>query len=457
MGEFRMPSLGADMEAGTITEWLVKPGDEVHRGDIVAVVDTDKADVDVEIFEDGVVDELLVPPGTKVPVGTPLARLRAPGAAPVARPEPAPAPVPAPPPVPVPPAPAPAAPVPEPAPAAPVPSEPEAEPVAAVHSPIVRRHAAELGVDLSTVAGTGPSGTVTRADVERAASARQRTSPRARRLATELGVDGGGLTGTGPGGVVTGADVERAAGGAAALVPTVAARVERAPAPTRTADRSESMRRAIATRMARANLEIPHYYLENRVDFTRARAWLDATNAARPVAERLLPAVLLLKATALAAREVPELNGYWIDDAVQASAAVHVGMVISLRGGGLVAPSIHDTDRLTVDELMRALRDLVGRARAGRLRSSEMSDPTITVTNIGDPGVDKVFGVIFPPQLALVGFGAVREQPWAADGMVGARPVVVSTLAGDHRATDGTTGARFLRAVDRLLQKPEEL
>ena len=167
--------------------------------------------------------------------------------------------------------------------------------------------------------------------------------------------------------------------------------------------------------------------------------------------------MLLLKATALAAREVPELNGYWIDDAVSTSDAVHVGMVISLRGGGLVAPSIHDTDQLTVDELMGALRDLVGRARAGRLRSSEMSDPTITVTNIGDPGVDKVFGVIFPPQLALVGFGAVREQAWAADGMVGARPVVISTLAGDHRATDGTTGARFLRVVDRLLQKPEEL
>ena len=142
-----------------------------------------------------------------------------------------------------------------------------------MHSPIVRRHAAELRVDLSTVTGTGPSGTVTRADVERAASGRHRLSPRARRLATDLGVDTGELAGTGPAGVVTGADVERAAagGGAAAVAPTVGAHVEAKPAPIHTADRTESMRRAIATRMARANLEIPHYYLENRVDFSRAR------------------------------------------------------------------------------------------------------------------------------------------------------------------------------------------
>jgi pyruvate dehydrogenase E2 component (dihydrolipoamide acetyltransferase) len=252
--------------------------------------------------------------------------------------------------------------------------------------------------------------------------------------------------------VVTGADVESAAGRGA--IP------EAVPPPAVTArapDRSATMRRAIATRMSRANREIPHYYLETRVDFSRARSWLDAANADRSVESRLIPAALLLKATALAAREVPDLNGYWIDDDVVLAPAVHVGVVVSLRGGGLVAPAIRDTDTLNLDDLMRALRDVVGRARAGRLRSSEMSDPTITMTNVGEQGVDKVFGVIFPPQLALVGFGAIGEQPWAAGGMVGARPVVVATLAGDHRATDGTTGARFLRAVDRLLQGPEEL
>jgi pyruvate dehydrogenase E2 component (dihydrolipoamide acetyltransferase) len=217
------------------------------------------------------------------------------------------------------------------------------------------------------------------------------------------------------------------------------------------------MRRAIATRMERANREIPHYYLEHRIDLSRMRAWLDGVNAERSVGTRLIPAVLLLKATARAAREVPDLNGFWVDDAVQRCSGVNVGLVISLRSGGLVAPSIHATDELGLDDLMLASRDLVGRARAGRLRSSEMSEPTITMTNLGEQGVDKVFGVIFPPQLAIVGFGAIREQPWAADGMVGARPVVTATLAGDHRATDGTTGARFLRAVERLLQEPEAL
>jgi len=441
-----MPSLGADMDAGKVIEWLVKPGDVVHRGDIVAVVDTDKADVDVEIFEDGIVEALLVAPGEKVAVGTPLARIGPAGDGAAAGPMPAP---------PAPPARSEPPPAPRP-PAAPAPG--------AVHSPLVRRLATERGVDLETLAGTGPEGTVTRADVEQAlpapapaatgANAERPATPRARRLARELGVDLGTVTGTGPAGSVTGADLAAAAG-PAAPVPS-AARAEPSASPVRT-DREASMRRAIASRMERANREIPHYYLETRVDLSRARAWLDTVNAQRSVDRRLIPAALLLKATAVAAREVPDLNGFWVDDAPRTAPDVNVGLVVSLRSGGLVAPAIHATDTMDLDELMRAMRDLVGRARAGRLRSSEMSDPTITVTNLGDQGVDKVFGVIFPPQLAIVGFGAIREEPWASGGMVGARPVVTVTLAGDHRATDGIVGARYLRAVDRLLQEPEEL
>jgi pyruvate dehydrogenase E2 component (dihydrolipoamide acetyltransferase) len=466
VGEFTMPSLGADMEAGKVIEWLVKPGDEVHRGDIVAVVDTDKADVDVEIFEDGIVEEILVGAGERVDVGTPLARIRSGGPAPSPAREPPPSP--------------PVAPPLEP------PVGPVVEPVAseaAVHSPLVRRRAHELGVDLGAVTGSGPDGAVTRADVEHAAAraapsatvapavpvppapvapARtdRRASPRARRLAADLGVDLGGVAGSGPSGTVTGDDVTSAHGEPTADTVAPGLRPEEPGVTGATgarSDRDASMRRAIATRMARANREIPHYYLEVRIDFSRARAWLDAFNAERAVAERVIPAALLLKATALAAREVSELNGFWVDDGPQAAPGVNVGLVISLRRGGLVAPAIHATDTLRLDEVMAAMRDLVARARAGRLRSSEMSDPTITMTNIGEQGVDKVFGVIFPPQLAIVGFGAISEQPWAADGMVGARPVVIATVAGDHRATDGATGARFLRAVDRLLRDPEGL
>jgi pyruvate dehydrogenase E2 component (dihydrolipoamide acetyltransferase) len=136
---------------------------------------------------------------------------------------------------------------------------------------------------------------------------------------------------------------------------------------------------------------------------------------------------------------------------------VHLGVAVSLRGSGLIAPAIHDADRLTLQELMDSLRDLVGRVRSGRLRSSEMADSTVTVTNLGDQGVDDVHGVIYPPQVALVGFGRIAERPWASDGMLGVRPTVRATLAADHRASDGLVGARFLTTLDRLLQNPEEL
>ncbi len=151
------------------------------------------------------------------------------------------------------------------------------------------------------------------------------------------------------------------------------------------------------------------------------------------------------------------MNGFWVDDAFRPAGGVHLGVAISLRGGGLIAPALHDADRKSLDELMAGLRELVRHARAGRLRASEMSDPTITVTNLGERGVDLVHGVIYPPQVALVGFGGIRERPWAADGMVGARPVVHATLAADHRASDGHAGSRFLALIDRLLQEPEEL
>jgi pyruvate dehydrogenase E2 component (dihydrolipoamide acetyltransferase) len=217
------------------------------------------------------------------------------------------------------------------------------------------------------------------------------------------------------------------------------------------------MRAAIGALMARSKREIPHYYLEHDVDMSTAMAWLRDRNSGRPVAERLIAGVLLLKAAALAAREVPELNGFWVDDGFRPAGAVHLGVAVSLRSGGLVAPAIHDADAKPLDALMADLRDLVRRARAGRLRQTEMADPTLTVTSLGDQGVDAVHGVIYPPQVALAGFGRVAERPWAHDGMVGARDVVRATLAGDHRASDGYSGARFLRAVDRVLQTPEEL
>jgi pyruvate dehydrogenase E2 component (dihydrolipoamide acetyltransferase) len=400
MGEFKMPSLGADMDAGSIMEWRVHPGDTVHRGDIVAVVDTEKSDIEVEIFEDGIIEELLVEPGVEVPVGTALARIRSAAAAPLA---------------------------------------------------------AKSEVD--TIPAAAPAGRVTNGPVAKRRGPGRRTTPRtggqfvrasplARQQAAKHGIDLASISGSGPGGAVRVADLAGAAP-EIALPPT-----ERAQPTGR--DRHEAMRDAIARVMARSKREIPHYYLATAIDLSSALNWLGDANAARPVTERLLPAALLLKATSLAIGDVPTMNGFWVDG-FRPSAAVHLGVAVSLRGGGLIAPAIHDADRLDLDSLMAALRDLVRRARAGTLRGSEMSDPTITVTNLGDQGVEEVFGVIYPPQVALVGFGKVTERPWAAGGMLGVRPVVRATLAADHRVSDGHDGARFLAAIDRLLQEPEAL
>jgi len=261
-----------------------------------------------------------------------------------------------------------------------------------------------------------------------------RASPAARRRAAALGVELASLSGTGPDGAITVGDVERAA-----------------------PHGSEAMRRAIGAAMARSKREIPHYYLASTIDMARAVSWLQARNAARPVTERLLPTAVLLKAAALALREVPELNGTWSEHGAVLAPDVHLGVAIALRGGGLIAPALHHADRLQLDELMRRLRDLVTRARAGSLRSSELSDPTITVTSLGDQGADSVFGVIYPPQVAIVGFGKVADRPWVFAGQVVPRPVVTATLAADHRVSDGHRGARFLAALDRLLGAPEAL
>jgi pyruvate dehydrogenase E2 component (dihydrolipoamide acetyltransferase) len=396
-----MPSLGADLEAGTLTRWLVKPGDAVKRGQVVVLVETDKGIVEVEIWQPGVVEQLVVAPGTKVPVGTVLATLHEAGEPRAAVSAGAPnAPVTAPP-IEAPAIEAPPAPV-------VAPKAPAATP-RPLASPAARKRARELDIDVAAVAGTGPHGAVSVADVEQAANAKAASAGGARE------------------------------------------------ADEKEIDRTLAMRRAIGAAMARSKREIPHYYVATDIDTSRAQAWLTAENLRRPVSERLLLAVLELKAVALALREVPELNGFWADGAPRPADAVHLGVAISLRKGGLVAPAIHDVDRKTLGEIMTDLTDLTRRARAGTLRSSEMTDPTITVTSLGEQGVEIVYGVIYPPQVALVGLGKVTERPWAAGGMLGVRPVLTATLSADHRASDGHRGALFLAAVSRFLQAPEKL
>jgi pyruvate dehydrogenase E2 component (dihydrolipoamide acetyltransferase) len=209
--------------------------------------------------------------------------------------------------------------------------------------------------------------------------------------------------------------------------------------------------------MSRSKREIPHYYLSTTIDMHRSLTWLSDENSRRPVAERILYGALLLKAVALALHDVPELSASWTDGRVDIKPQIHVGVAIALRQGGLVAPAIQDTNRLTLGELMNKLRDLVNRTRAGSLRSSELSDPTITVTSLGEQGVESVYGVIYPPQVAMIGIGKIVERPWCVEGQVVPRSVVTVTLSADHRVSDGHRGGLFLAALDRLLQEPSKL
>ena len=438
-----MPSLGSDMESGKLVEWRVRPGDRVRRGDIVAVVETQKGAIDVEIFDSGVVDTLVVQPGAEVPVGTVLATVRSEGEA-AAKPAAEPAAKPAPPAAEAVVSPAPA--VPEAA-APPCPPAPAGETVRA--SPAARRRAAELGIDLSTLAGSGPGGAITLADLPPAApppaKAPPRAAPSVRQRALELGVDLATITGSGAKGAITMADVESAA---APPPPSPSAKAPFDP---------EAMRRAIAAAMTRAKREIPHYYLATTADFEPALRFIETVNADREPERRLLYAVLLLKATALALREVPELNGFWRADRFEPSTAVHIGVAVALRRRGLIAPAIHDVADKDLDTLMADLKDLVQRARAGGLRSSELTDPTITLSSLGDNGVERVYPIIPPPQVAVVGAGSVVRRPWVVGEGLAVRRTITLTLAGDHRASDGHRGALFLAALDRLLQTPEAL
>jgi len=408
MAEFLMPSLGADMEAGTLVEWLKKPGDPVKRGEIIAVVETQKGAIEIECFEDGVLDTYLVGLGTRVPVGTPLAMIRKPGEEPAAPKAEAAKPAEAPPP--------------------PEPEKP-VEPVA--EKPVPR-----------------PEPEVTAAPVV-TPSGRLRITPAARRLAAEKSIDPAMLTGSGPEGAIQLADVEAASA-------TAAPQLEATRPKTGGFDFS-AMREAIAAAMARSKREIPHYYLSHRSDLTNAEAFIAERNAGKAPEERILVAALFVKAVAKALKKYKEFNGHYENGEFRQGESVHIGMAINIRGGGLVAPAIHDAQDLDLDTVMEKTRDLVARVRAGRFRATELSDPTITVTSLGERGVEAMFPIIYPPQVAIVGIGMPVTRPWVVENKVVPRSTVTLTLAADHRVSDGHRGALFLSAIDKNLQEPEKL
>ena len=410
MPELRLPSLGADMEEGTLLEWYVKPGDRIEYGDIIALLDTEKAEIEMEAFDSGTIDALLVEAGETIPVGTPILRLRSPESD-AASESPA--------------APGSTATSESPAPAKPsVPSKrPEPR-----QPPLPEKPAAEGQAAIAPAP---------------ARTERVRATPLARRLARERGVDLGELTGSGPGGAITEADVPAAGA--------------RAPEPKKDATRASRRREIIAEAMSRSKREIPHYYLATPIEIHDTLSWLARHNQGHGVDDHILLPALLIKSVARAAGRFPDLNGHWLEDGFHPAEAVHVGMVVSLRSGGLMVPTFRNADERSVPDLMAELRDIVGRARAGRLRSGELHDATITLTSLGERGAETIFGVIYPPQVAIVGFGGVHTMAWAEGDLHGSRPVVRATLSADHRASDGQQGSRFLDAIARTLRDPGSL
>ncbi|MCB1380621.1 MAG: 2-oxo acid dehydrogenase subunit E2 [Alphaproteobacteria bacterium] len=395
MTAFRMPSLGADMDEGKLVEWLKQPGDAVKRGDVLAVVETQKGAIEIEVFSDGILEAIHAEPGTVLPVGAVMATIRVAGevgATPT--PPPAPSAVAAPP----------AAMTEKPHPA----PSPEAAAVTDATrglrvTPAARMTAARLGLPLSDLK-PGPDGIIGLRDLPARTTASSGT----------------------PGATPSGLNLAE-------------------------------MRKAIGAAMARSKRDIPHYYVTSTIDMTPLTDWLASRNAGRAPPDRLLTAAPIIKACALALKRTPELNGHYENAAFAPGSTIRMGIGIALRGGGLIAPAIDQPDGLSLEEIMARLADLVGRVRGGRLRSSELMGATITLSSLGDNSADLVLPVIYPPQVAIIGAGQVTARPWVVDGAVVVRDLAQFSVAGDHRVNDGRLAARFLSTLDGILKQPEAL
>lgn len=389
MTEFLMPSLGADMEDAEVVEWLVKPGDMISHGDIVAVVETQKGAIEIECFQAGVLEEIVAQVGAIVPVGDALAIIKG-----------------------------------EAEPPAPLPPE---------------RPAAKAGKKVQKRAPEPRT-------LETAVGERRRVTPAARRLAGKLGVDLEKVEGSGAHGAIQLSDIEEQSKAARARKGGAKAGLD-----------LDEMRKAIGAAMAKSAREIPHYYIAYDVDVTDLISWLSEENESRPISERLLSVVPLMKAMAMALKKTPELNGFYTEGGFQPADDVHIGVGISLRGGGLMAPAIRNVDQRELNDLMAALRDLTGRARSGRLRSSELTDSTVTLSSIGDAKADSILPIIYPPQVAIAGLGMIRERPWVVDNAVVPRSILTLTIGADHRVSDGRRAADFVKHFEQLLREPDTL
>ncbi|MGW3467948.1 pyruvate dehydrogenase complex dihydrolipoamide acetyltransferase [Saccharopolyspora sp. NPDC000995] len=416
MTEIQMPRLSDTMEEGVISTWHKNVGDQVSRGEVMAEIETDKAVMELEAYDDGVLEKILVEAGATVPIGTPIAILgdgsgaaaeAAPAPAPVAAPAPAAAEAPAPA--------EPAAPAPEPA-AVAAPAEPGAKPKA---SPLAKAVAKEKGVDLSTVQGTGPGGRIIRADIE-AATATAATAP-------------------------------------AAAVPAAAAPA--APVAVSSEDVEEiplsNIRKVTAKRLTESKQQAPHFYLTSAIDVTDLMAFRATLNERLQAAGGPKVSVndLIVKAVATALRANPAVNVSFAGDKMLQHKRINLGVAVAIDNG-LVVPVIKDADRKSVSEIAAESRELAGRAREGKLKLAEMSGGTFSISNLGMFGIEQFSAVINPPEAAILAVGAARDEVQVRDGEFVARKILRATLSADHRAVDGAVGAAFLQLLTGLLEDP---
>ncbi|MPZ13643.1 MAG: hypothetical protein GEU73_04345 [Chloroflexi bacterium] len=408
ISEVIMPQMGADMKEGTILRWLKAEGDQVTRGEAVAEIETDKANVEIEAFESGVLRSIVAHEGQSVPVGNVIAvvaspdedisRYEAPAAAPPAArgegtvEQAVPAPTPS-------------------APQTPEPPRPARQDERLRASPVARRLAEEAGIDLASVHGTGPDGRIVKRDIEAARGA-------------ELSARGEGRA------------------------PTEEDTVQNVPL-TR-------MRETIARRMQQSKQTAPHYYLSDQVDMTEALRMRVQVNEALGDAGRVSVNDVILLATARTLLRHPRFNAHWREDSLELHSQINLGLAVALDEG-LVVPAIVDCGRKGLAQIAGEARDVAERARHGSLSAEEFAASTFTISNLGAFGIETLVPIINPPQVGILGIGAVREKPVVRGGEVVARHMMSVVLAGDHRATDGAEGARFLATLRQLLETPSLL
>jgi pyruvate dehydrogenase E2 component (dihydrolipoamide acetyltransferase) len=432
-----MPALEMAQETGKVLRWLKAPGDAVRKGEPIVEIETDKVTVEIEAPAAGVLGEVTAREGDVVPVGRTIALVFAPGEAGPAGPTPA------------------AAPAPRPV-AAPAPPAGPPPPAAVRASPLARKVAEQHGVDLARVKTS--SGRIEKADVlahvaSQAAPAATdgaparlvAASPKARRLAAERGLDLGALRGSGPGGAVLAADVPAAAMPAAA-VPAAAAAAARVAGPG-----VGTVWRIMAERMTASWTTAPHFYLVREVDASRLIAWRERVSTA--AGARITYTDLLVRLVAAALARHPDVNAAWKDGAVVPGADVSIGLAVAIDAG-LVVPVIHRADTLSLAEIAARREDVVSRAQAGRLRPADIQGGGFTISNLGMFGVDAFSAIVNPPQAAILAVGRIADRVVAVGGQPAVRPTVVLTLSCDHRALDGARGAQFLGALAELIEEP---